>query len=516
MGGTGFLGAAVQPELGAPNAGRDADLDALAAYLMSLPALQRSPYRQNDGSLSEAAIRGATFFVGSDRAGHTADASCADCHRPETGFVDFKFHDVGQRRASSENELNTRDPRWHVGTTTLIGLWATPLFGGTSTFGESHHVSGVLLNILNNQVARAGDSNAHGSPDGLTIRQLHDLKEFVLSIDGQTTAEEVRGARDSTPPRLVRVEVSSLRSIDVWFSETVEEASVEDTSHWTLTTTNGTLVPIDSATWDAVSGDRVRLEAALNANTSYDLAAGTGIRDAAATASGGVANQLDESDPDNTRRVSITDRLTVSFGVSGAENWNVRVHDSAMTGSNLATWNHDHIWLFPSGGDRNAGFLRFEWQAAARAAGIVDSDQILEASLTLHGDFGDAERLELRRTLQRLERSTDIARLEPPGRWSADLARPLASERTLEPLGRASARNVRFESERLQRQFRSRPNCRCKRGHGGDQHRDHLHECGDHRRLPVLVRQSRCRLRTRDPTVSTAEPGNALFQLGRR
>ena len=77
----------------------------MATYVLSLDPIMRSPHRKSDGSLSEAAIRGATFFVGEDRAGHQADAGCVTCHVPETGFVDFEFHDVGQRRPNQEQEI---------------------------------------------------------------------------------------------------------------------------------------------------------------------------------------------------------------------------------------------------------------------------------------------------------------------------------------------------------------------------------------------------------------------------
>lgn len=60
MGGTGFL-ANPNPPLGAANAGLDADLDAIATYLLTLPAIERSPHRAPDGSLSPAAVRGAAI-----------------------------------------------------------------------------------------------------------------------------------------------------------------------------------------------------------------------------------------------------------------------------------------------------------------------------------------------------------------------------------------------------------------------------------------------------------------------
>ena len=160
MGGTGFLGAGVQPELGSPNAGLDSDLDALASYILSLEPPRRSPYRESDGSLSEAAIRGATFFKGSD-ATRPADADCASCHDPATGFVDFSFHNVGQAVRPGEQELQNRSPANHVNTATLIGLWTSAPYDGIAGWAED--LMGALLDMQ----ARSGSATPHGRLDGL-------------------------------------------------------------------------------------------------------------------------------------------------------------------------------------------------------------------------------------------------------------------------------------------------------------------------------------------------------------
>jgi DNA-binding beta-propeller fold protein YncE/mono/diheme cytochrome c family protein len=64
----------------------DADLEALAAFLESLP-IPPNPYRLADGSLSAAARRGKQVFE-SDSTG------CSRCHRG-TYFTDGQIHDVG-------------------------------------------------------------------------------------------------------------------------------------------------------------------------------------------------------------------------------------------------------------------------------------------------------------------------------------------------------------------------------------------------------------------------------------
>jgi DNA-binding beta-propeller fold protein YncE len=398
MGGEGFLGAAAQPELGAPNAGLSAELDDLAAYVMSLEPLARSPFRAPGGALSEAAQRGAAFFLGLDRARKSADAGCARCHVPETGFVDFKFHDVGQQRSASEEELSALG--WRVNTQTLVGLWATPHFGGASKFTGGFTVRAQMHEVLLDFAARARSATPHGTPDGLTWRQLDDLAEFVLSIDGDLDAAEARAARDAAPPRIERVAPTSLSRLEVWFNETIERASVENTANWRLSRVGGGPVAISNVAWDSRWGDRIGIEAALSSNAEYELAAAAGIVDAAAAASGGTANALDPSDARNLRRFQIGDTVTVTLGAGPGAQIACAVHDAAMVGPNLSTWSHDSVWIFPVNGGPgfNSGLVRFAWRDAfAAATGVASSSDIVEARITLHAEFGEAARIEARR-----------------------------------------------------------------------------------------------------------------------
>ncbi|MEW6160461.1 MAG: hypothetical protein AB1813_23765 [Verrucomicrobiota bacterium] len=405
MGGTGFLGSNIQPELGPPNAGRSEDLDALAAYLLSLDPIQRSPHRTDKGELSEAAVRGATFFLGANRAQKRGDASCAVCHVPETGFVDFKFHDVGQRRDDAqEEELNSRTPAWHVNTLTLVGVWTTPPYAGVSNFPESHSAEGNMIELLLDAARRSTTPTPHGKPNGLTGRQLADLAEFVLSIDGRMTSAEVRNARDAVPPRIERVEPTSLTRLEVWFNETVKESTVENPQHWRLTEHSGAIVPVTLAVWDPQNGDRVTLHAALKPHTAYALQPAGPILDDADAASGGVANPIDVEAAHNRHEFTITDRLTITLGASGYENLTIPVHDAAMVGPGLSTWNHDSIWLFQTGSTPrvNTGFVRFGWQTLFKqVSGVTNAAQILEAVFELHPELGDAQAIEIRRVLKR-------------------------------------------------------------------------------------------------------------------
>jgi DNA-binding beta-propeller fold protein YncE len=400
MGGLGFLGTNVQAELGAPNAGLSADLDALSDYLLSLEPIMRSPYRAPDGSLNEAAIRGATFFKGTNRTIKVGDAGCAACHVPETGFVDFRFYDVGSRRPAEEEELNTRPPFWKVNTPTLVGVWTTPPYNGVANYAPS------IIDVLKDQVSRANSATPHGKPNGLTRRQLADLAEFVGSIDGNMTAGEVRGARDISPPRIVRVEPASLTRVDVWFNESIKRGSVTNAAVWELSRIAGGTSfasPVSAAVWDAQNGDRVTLTTLLQPNAEYELRVAGTILDEADAASSGVANALDHTDPGNTRRFNIGSTLTITLGASGYENLTIPVHDVAMAGPNLATWGHDSVWLFPVGsGPRvNTGFVRFGWRnVVMQVCGVVSSSEILNASFSLHGETGDVQTIDIRRMLK--------------------------------------------------------------------------------------------------------------------
>ncbi len=397
MGGTGFIPAAsLQPPLGAPNAGRDPDLDDIAIYVLELPPLPRSPHRNPDGSLSEAAVRGATFFNGI--ASRPADAKCASCHVPETGFTDFKFHDVGERHDAGENELNTRAPLWGVNTPSLVGAWDSAPYVGAKSSRDPESMVEELLDFRD-----PTRTVPHGTVAGLTNHQVADLAEFVNSLDGNTTAPEVRAAADTTPPRVVRVEPASLTRVDVWFSESVAPSAASVTA-WRLRAVGGPDVAITGAVLDPQNGDRLTLTVnQLHHDcgpATYQLIPLGPIYDLADTASGGTANLLDAADPANVKSFVVGDTLTVTFGASGYENFTVPVHDVGTIYFNNDMANGE-VWLRSNGPNRNTDFVRFEWEAAFSATGISSPSSILDASFSLQPSFGDSQTVEARRVLQR-------------------------------------------------------------------------------------------------------------------
>jgi len=155
--GLGFLpaGQTPNPPLGAPNAGRSANLDALAAYVASLDraTLPRSPHRAADGTRSAAATAGAMVFTAQQ---------CTSCHRPATSYHDSTLgaatlRDVGTLRDSSGQRLGTTLAG--IDTPTLLGAWQTaPYFhdGSAARFDDVFEIAG-------GRILQAENAAHHGS-----------------------------------------------------------------------------------------------------------------------------------------------------------------------------------------------------------------------------------------------------------------------------------------------------------------------------------------------------------------
>ena len=146
-----------------PNAGRSEDLDDLASY-MRFVSFGPNPNLTRDGTLREAAERGRAIFL-SDETG------CASCHVP-TLYTDLQKHDVG----TGVSPLETK------GT-----LFDTPSLRGIYQTGPYLHDGSAeaLIDVLdtNNQ----GDR--HGQTSHLTLDQLQDLEQFLLSLPYQIPVE---------------------------------------------------------------------------------------------------------------------------------------------------------------------------------------------------------------------------------------------------------------------------------------------------------------------------------------
>lgn len=196
-GGPGLLPAGEQanPSLGAPNAGRSANLDALAAYVTSLGSehLPRSPHRGSSGARTPSADAGETVFVAQN---------CTSCHAGSR-FTDSAvgtavLRDTGTRRTSSGQRLGS--PLTGIDTPTLLGLWASaPYFhdGSAKTLDEVFRVAGGTIYQAEDATLGAGvylpgyprlneDSSMHG--------------QMVYLSNGETvTFSGVQGGSTSGP-----------------------------------------------------------------------------------------------------------------------------------------------------------------------------------------------------------------------------------------------------------------------------------------------------------------------------
>ena len=175
FGGTGLLSdadwATHSMTLGASKAGLSADLDALAAYVATLDTFLRSPYRNADGTLPAAAVRGRVSFL-------RADVGCTTCHSGPR-LTDSAFttpglpvlHDVGTRGPGSGMRLGGSFPG--IDTPTLHGVFSTAPYlhdGSAATLREVF------------TTRSAGDW--HGRTTLLTPAEMDDLLAYLLCLDG--------------------------------------------------------------------------------------------------------------------------------------------------------------------------------------------------------------------------------------------------------------------------------------------------------------------------------------------
>lgn len=122
---------------------------ALDEYLKALQP-EQSPYLNRDGTLTEAAIRGAKIFE---------EAGCAKCHAAPL-YTDLKIHSV---------ELHDQVDGWEnrdMDTPTLIEIWRT----------GPYHYNGMFETMY--------ESMGYDAPE-LTEQEKKDLAEYVLSIGAE-------------------------------------------------------------------------------------------------------------------------------------------------------------------------------------------------------------------------------------------------------------------------------------------------------------------------------------------
>ena len=156
--GTGLL-EDPHPELGPPNTGRSADLDALAAFVESLHP-KPSPFRWTDGTLTLEAARGQAIF-------HRADVGCAECHIPPL-FTDLRVHDIGTGNGPGE----LLGPGFD--TPSLRGVWHT-----------APYLHDGRAATLRDVVVTHNPTDRHGQTSHLSEAELHDLVAFLRALEGE-------------------------------------------------------------------------------------------------------------------------------------------------------------------------------------------------------------------------------------------------------------------------------------------------------------------------------------------
>jgi YVTN family beta-propeller protein len=181
MQGRGLIQGQVRPDLGEPNRGLSADLDALAEYSNSFePTL--SPHAAGPGKLTGAAERGKAVF-------HREDVGCATCHSgPQytdsaLGAKPFRMHDVGTGADDPSEKMGTR-----YDTPTLIGIYRTApyLHDGTAL---------TLREVL----VERNRGDRHGKTSHLSPAEIDDLVEFLKSLPYELPAG--KGATQAAPRR---------------------------------------------------------------------------------------------------------------------------------------------------------------------------------------------------------------------------------------------------------------------------------------------------------------------------
>ena len=149
--------------LGDPKAGLSPELDAIAAYVTSLASIPRSPYRNQDGSLTDDAVAGRELFL---------ELGCDSCHAGDD-FTDSPsgvVHDVGTLTAGSGSRLGGELEG--IDTPTLLGIWQTApyLHDGSAP---------TLRDVLTTR----NPEGKHGDTSTLTEEQLDQLVAYLQQID---------------------------------------------------------------------------------------------------------------------------------------------------------------------------------------------------------------------------------------------------------------------------------------------------------------------------------------------
>ncbi len=233
FGGTGFLSTngGANASLGAANAGRSADLDALAAFVASLGAatVEKSPNRNTNGTLTYDAVQGKRLFAGTKTPAAGNPLNCLSCHKPATGLTDstignnsagaITLHNVGTIKSSSGQRLGG-------GTNSLSGIDTPTLLGVHAAAPYLHDGSATSLAAVFDQfvagAARGTDGSAHNlSATGYNLNSAEktQLYAYLGQIDGGGDADF---AAPSAPTGFTATAGSGSVSLD-WANSTASD-----------------------------------------------------------------------------------------------------------------------------------------------------------------------------------------------------------------------------------------------------------------------------------------------------
>lgn len=184
FGGLGFISdeqyhGRAQP-LGEKKAGQSAELDALAAYIATLNRPLPSPFRAENGSLTQDALAGRAIF-------HDNVVGCSACHVPGkytnsglnapiranaySTFEGYRLFDVGTQKAGSGKRLGQSFTG--LDTPTLLGVWE----GGPYLHDGSAR---TLMDVITTH----NPDDRHGKTSHLSQREKEQLVAFLQQIEG--------------------------------------------------------------------------------------------------------------------------------------------------------------------------------------------------------------------------------------------------------------------------------------------------------------------------------------------
>ncbi|MES2731005.1 MAG: PA14 domain-containing protein, partial [Bacteroidota bacterium] len=398
--GTGFMTDAdfnaTRDPLGAPKAGKSAELDALAAYIRSLDKVHPSPNRNANGTFTQAALAGKDLFV---------NLGCGTCHGGAS-FTDRPtgvLHDVGTIDASSGKRINQ----------TLTGLATPTLKGVWETAPYLHNGSAATLRDV---LVTKNAAGKHGNTASLSETQLTQLIAYLNQLDDESVPCTVQTITFATipdkaltdPPFVLNATASS--GLPVTYALVSGPATISGNTV-TLTGAAGTVTITASQ-----AGNATNCAASPVTRSFAVTAAGTGL----------LAEYYDNIDFSGTKVTRIDPTVNFNWGLNspdpslGVDTWSTRwtgqilakysetytffinsdngrrlwINNVLVIDKWLDDWNIDYsgtialtagqkydikIEYFENNGDAN---IKFDWSSASQVRQVVPKSQLFPAIIS--------------------------------------------------------------------------------------------------------------------------------------